>query len=63
MCNTANYSGCCCQPVNMHHGSGHHMGSTPNFPSKQEQIDILKRYRQKLKQELEDVEEKIKDLG
>ncbi|MGM0365138.1 MAG: hypothetical protein ACQEP5_01230 [Actinomycetota bacterium] len=64
MCNTetVSNSGCCCQPGDMHRGHGHNLGPKPHFPSKDEQLDMLKRYKQKLKKELGEVEEKIKDL-
>ena len=55
-------SGCCCGHV---HGPRHFRHSNccgPVFPSKKEQIERLKDYKQTLQDELNEVENRLKDL-
>jgi len=54
--------GCCCQPGSVHAGYGHPFHFRPEFPTREEQVEILKKYRQKLKQELDEVEGRLKEL-
>jgi len=54
-------SDCCCQ----HGGAqlfGHHTGHGLIFPSKKDQIEHLKEYRQRLQDLQNEVEERLKDL-
>jgi hypothetical protein len=55
-------AGCCYQ----HGGAqifGHHPGHGLIFPSKKDQIEHLKEYRQRLQDLQKEVEERLKDLG
>ena len=70
MCETKSFNqfragaGCCCNemmaPLFFRH---HHSHFRPDFPTKKEQIEILKEYKQKLGEEINEIEKRLKDLG
>ncbi|MCL5772302.1 MAG: DUF5320 domain-containing protein [Actinobacteria bacterium] len=73
--NSGRFSGCGCGNMNMHgpwhmHGTEmyspeqfRHWGCCdPVYPSKKEQVERLKEYKQKLQDELNEVENRLKDF-
>ena len=69
MCETKSFNhfrsggSCCCNemmapPYFRHHHS--HFG--PGFPTKKEQVEILKGYKQKLQEEIDEIEKRLKEL-
>ena len=60
--NSYRFSGCSCEHT---YGPGHTRHSdccSPIFPSKKEQIERLKDYKQTLQDKLDEVENRLKDL-
>jgi len=54
-------SGCCCEEMTIN-PYGHHPHFRPIFPTKAEQVEQLKKYKQMLDEELGEVEKRLKDL-
>jgi len=67
MCETKRFSrhmadpSCCCKKGSSHQDLGRHH-SRPSFPTKEEQIGQLKKYRQTLAEEIGDIDKRLKDL-
>jgi hypothetical protein len=55
-------SDCCCQEIFTHPDFGRHPHFRPIFPTKAEQVEQLKKYKQMLNEELREVEKRLKDL-
>jgi hypothetical protein len=56
--------GCCCNEMMAppHFGHHHHPHFRPTFPTRKEQVEDLKEYKQMLQEELDEVEKRLKDL-
>lgn len=69
MCETKSFNhfrsggSCCCDemmaPPYFRHNHSHFR---PGFPTKKEQIEILKGYKQKLQEEIDEIEKRLKEL-
>jgi len=69
MCEPKNFShhrmpgSCCCgEIIPPYYGHRHHFNFMPGFPAKKEQIEILKEYKQKLQDEIAEIEKRLKEL-
>lgn len=68
MCETKRFhhhmsnSACCCEENFTHPGFGQRPHFRPIFPTKTEQIERLRKYKQTLTEELDEVEKRLKDL-
>ncbi|MDP3012333.1 MAG: hypothetical protein Q8N27_06400 [Candidatus Hydromicrobium sp.] len=61
--NPDRFSGCGCGHMYGTRHSTHSDCCSPIFPSKKEQIERLKDYKQTLQDKLDEVENRLKDLG
>lgn len=54
---------CCCGEISappfFRH---HHSHFRPFFPSKKEQVEILKEYKQRLQEEMDEIEKRLKEM-
>ena len=68
MCETRRFdhhmpdSACCCGEKFTHQDFGHHHHFRPFFPTKAEQIEQLKKYKQALTEEIGEIDKRLKDL-
>ena len=55
--------GCCCEEMMPPHFSHrHHFHFVQGFPTKKEQVEILKDYKQKLQEEIAEIDKRLKEL-
>ena len=54
---------CCCQPSGHHNSQkGHKFNQEIIFPSRSEQIELLKEHKKKLQEQINEIDGRIKDL-
>ncbi len=69
MCDTKSYgqfegtATCCCSEIEAPPFFRHHRSHfRPFFPSRKKQVEILKEYKQKLQEEINEIEKRLKEL-
>ena len=58
-----NSTNCCCQTSGHHNfQKGHNFSKEVCFPSRSEQIELLKEHKKKLQEQIKEIDNRLKDL-